>query len=155
MSAAKRAPIEILMTPFNRFFQTSASGGLMLLACTAIAMIWANSVWGESYERFRELHLLVGFDDKTLNLSLIHWVNDGVMAVFFFVVGLEIKRELLVGELSTLRKALLPIIAAAGGMLAPAAFYLFFNTRSAGACPSPRTSPSPWASSPCWASACP
>ena len=127
MRAAIRAPIEILLTPFNRFFETSASGGLMLLACTAIAMVWANSAWGESYEALRELHLHVGYADKMLSLSLMHWVNDGVMAVFFFVVGLEIKRELLVGELSTARKALLPIIAAAGGMLAPAAFYLFFN----------------------------
>jgi NhaA family Na+:H+ antiporter len=127
MSAAKRAPIEYLMTPFNRFFHTTASGGLMLLACTAIAMLWANSAWGETYEAFRHLHLRVGFADTMLDLTLMHWVNDGVMAVFFFVVGLEIKRELLVGELSTFRKALLPILAAAGGMLAPAAFYLYFN----------------------------
>ncbi len=127
MSAAKRAPIEYLITPFNRFFHTTASGGLMLLACTAIAMLWANSAWGETYEAFRHLHLRIGVADRMLDLSLMHWVNDGVMAVFFFVVGLEIKRELLVGELSTFRKALLPILAAAGGMLAPAVFYLYFN----------------------------
>lgn len=127
MSVAKRAPIEYLMTPFNRFFHTSAAGGLVLLACTVIAMIWANSALGESYEAFRHLHLRVGIADMMLDLSLAHWVNDGVMAVFFFVVGLEIKRELLVGELSTPRKALLPIIAAGGGMLAPALFYLHFN----------------------------
>lgn len=127
MSIAKRAPIEILLTPFSRFFQTTASGGLMLLACTALAMVWANSAWGESYEQFRNLRLHIGFADKMLDLSLMHWVNDGLMAVFFFVVGLEIKREFLIGELSTVRKALLPIIAAAGGMLAPAAVYLVFN----------------------------
>ena len=127
MSVAKRAPIEYLITPFNRFFHTSASGGLVLLACTAIAMLWANSALGDSYTAFRELHLRVGVGASTLDLSLVHWVNDGVMAVFFFVVGLEIKRELLVGELSTPRKALLPIIAAAGGMLVPAVLYLHFN----------------------------
>ena len=127
MSAAKRAPIEVLMTPFNRFFQMSAAGGLMLLACTAVAMIWANSPWGVNYGQFRGLHLHLGYSEKMLSLSLMHWVNDGVMAVFFFVVGLEIKRELLVGELSTARKALLPIAAAAGGMLIPAVLYLFFN----------------------------
>lgn len=127
MTVAKRAPIEYLMTPFNRFFHTSAAGGLVLLACTVIAMLWANSALGESYEAFRHLHLRVGIADTMLDLSLVHWVNDGVMAVFFFVVGLEIKRELLVGELSTPRKALLPIIAAGGGMLVPALFYLYFN----------------------------
>ncbi|MBU1039636.1 MAG: Na+/H+ antiporter NhaA [Proteobacteria bacterium] len=128
MSASKQAPIEILMHPFNRFFKTSASGGLVLLACTAIAMVWANSPWSASYSQFREVPLSLGFADQTLSLSLKHWVNDGVMAVFFFVVGLEIKRELLVGELSTARKALLPIVAAIGGMLAPAALYLVFNS---------------------------
>jgi len=127
LKSSRRAPIEYLLTPFNRFFHTTAAGGLVLLACTAVAMLWANSAWGDSYEAFRHLHLRIGYADKTLDLTLMHWVNDGVMAVFFFVVGLEIKRELLVGELSTFRKALLPIVAAAGGMLAPAAFYLFFN----------------------------
>ena len=88
MSVAKRAPIEYPITPFNRFFHTSASGGLVLLACTAIAMLWANSALGDSYTAFRELHLRVGVGASTLDLSLMHWVNDGVMAVFFFVVGL-------------------------------------------------------------------
>lgn len=127
MRKRRQPPIEIILTPFNRFFSLSAAGGLVLLACTAVAMFWANSAWGESYERFRELHLRVGLDGYVLDLSLAHWVNDALMAVFFFVVGLEIKRELLVGELSTARKAILPILAAAGGMAAPAAFYTFFN----------------------------
>lgn len=127
MRIRRTPPIEIILTPFNRFFAMSAAGGLVLLACTAAAMFWANSAWGDSYERFRELHLRVGLDGHGLDLSLAHWVNDGLMAVFFFVVGLEIKRELLVGELSTARKAILPILAAAGGMAAPAVFYALFN----------------------------
>lgn len=128
MSTTRKAPIEILLSPFTRFFHTSASGGIVLLVCTAVAMAWANSPWALQYEHFRETSLSVGFDAQMLSLPLSHWVNDGLMAIFFFVVGLEIKRELLVGELSTPRKALLPIAAAAGGMLAPAALYLYFNS---------------------------
>jgi len=127
MSTTRKAPIEILLSPFTRFFHTSASSGVLLLVCTLVAMVWANSPWAAQYEHFRETSLSVGFGDHMLSLPLSHWVNDGLMAIFFFVVGLEIKRELLVGELSTTRKALLPIVAATGGMLAPAALYLFLT----------------------------
>lgn len=127
MPLAKPAPIEVLLSPFNRFFRTSAAGGLVLVACTAAAMIWANSPFGASYERFREIHFSVGAGGATLSLSFLHWVNDGLMAVFFFVVGLEIKREILVGELSSTRKAMLPLAAAFGGMCVPAIIYLGFN----------------------------
>jgi Na+:H+ antiporter, NhaA family len=126
MHAAKQAPIERILSPFNRFFKTSAAGGLLLLACTAAAMVWANSPYGDSYARLRDVHLSLGAGGAVLELSLLHWINDGLMAVFFFVVGLEIKREILAGELSSARKALLPIAAAVGGMAVPAAIYLAF-----------------------------
>ncbi|MDP2848913.1 MAG: Na+/H+ antiporter NhaA [Humidesulfovibrio sp.] len=127
MRIKKQAPIEIILSPFNRFFKTSAAGGLLLMACTAAAMIWANSPFGDSYARLQDVHLTVGAGKSELSLSLLHWVNDGLMAVFFFVVGLEIKREILAGELSSARKALLPIAAAVGGMVVPAAVYLAFT----------------------------
>lgn len=127
MATAKPAPIERILSPFNRFFKTSAAGGLLLLACTALAMAWANSPYAGSYFRLRELHISIGAGGSELDLSLLHWINDGLMAVFFFVVGLEIKREILAGELSSARKALLPIAAAVGGMVAPAGVYLLFT----------------------------
>jgi len=124
MRKAKPTPLEAVLSPFNRFFRTSAAGGLLLVACTALAMLWANSPLRESYEGLRHVVFSVGVGRAELSLSLLHWVNDGLMAVFFFVVGLEIKREVLAGELSSVRKAMLPIAAAIGGMCVPAAVYL-------------------------------
>jgi NhaA family Na+:H+ antiporter len=120
-------PIEQLLHPFNRFFRTSAAGGILLLASAIAALIWANSPWSESYDHFWHAKVTVGIGEAQLTGSLQHWINDGLMAVFFFVVGLEIKREILVGELTTLRQAMLPVSAAIGGMLIPAAFYAAFN----------------------------
>jgi len=126
MHKAQRPPIEVFLNPFNRFFKTSAAGGLVLVFATALAMVWANSPYADSYARLREVHISIGAGHAELSLSLLHWINDGLMAVFFFVVGLEIKREILAGELSTARKALLPIVAAVGGMVVPALVYLGF-----------------------------
>jgi len=101
--------------------------GVVLLICTAIALAWANSPWGESYFHLWEMRISLGPAADPLTLSLHHWINDGLMVVFFLLVGLEIKRELLVGELASIRQAALPIMAALGGMIVPALIYTAFN----------------------------
>lgn len=107
---------------------SEASGGLLLLGATILAMAWANSPWAPHYFHLWELHLTVGIEEFAISKSLHHWINDGLMAVFFFMVGLEIKREFLVGELASARKAALPIAGALGGMLLPAVIYFALNT---------------------------
>jgi NhaA family Na+:H+ antiporter len=110
--------------PFLRFLELEASSALLLLAMAVAALVWANSPWGGSYELFwaTPVGLRVG-DVFAIELSLGHWVNDGLMTLFFFVVGMEIKRELVLGELSSPARAMLPIAAALGGMLVPAGVY--------------------------------
>ena len=125
--------IERVLGPFHRFFSTSAASGLVLLACTVVALVWANSPWSDSYHHFWETRFTVGALSRGLTLSVHGWVNDGLMTVFFFLVGLEIKREILVGELSSRRSATLPVAAAFGGMIVPAAFYAAINVGGAGA----------------------
>jgi len=112
---------------FNRFFHSEVSGSVVLMACTIVALAWANSPWSQTY--FDLAHTKVGFSwgDTSLYLSLQHWINDALMAIFFFVVGLEVKREIAIGQLSTLRKAALPVSAAVGGMLVPAGVYVAVN----------------------------
>lgn len=124
----KREPIEIITKPIQRFIQQEKAGGIMLGISVILAMFLANSPWADSYFAFFEHKLGFVFDNRTFfEFSLHHWVNDGLMAVFFFVVGLELKREFVGGELSKPRKALLPIAAAIGGMLVPATIYVLFN----------------------------
>ena len=106
------------------FIHDEAFGGILLLACAVVALVWANSPWNERYEDLWHATLTLGTSHFHLTESLRHWVNDGLMAIFFFVVGLEIKREVLVGELASLRRAALPAIAALGGVLVPAALYV-------------------------------
>jgi NhaA family Na+:H+ antiporter len=118
---------------FARFFHWEAAGSVILLFTTAVAVAWANLPWAESYFRLAHVPLGVSFNGAVFELSLQHWINDFLMAIFFFVVGLEIKRELLAGELSTLQKAVLPVTAAVGGALAPAGIYAFFNAGGPGA----------------------
>lgn len=110
------------------FFVKDSSLGFLLVAVVIIAMIWANSDWSESYFHLFETKFSVGFGDAPLKNSLHHWINDGLMALFFFLVGLEIKKEIINGELSSIRKASLPIIAAVGGMVVPASLFLLFNS---------------------------
>ncbi len=107
-----------LTKAFNEFFE-GEKGGILLIVCTLISLLIANSSFSESYSSF--WHHYVG------GLSIEHWVNDGLMAIFFFVIGLELKREVLVGELSDTKSAMLPVFAALGGMLIPAAIYIFLN----------------------------
>ena len=119
--------IERLVRPFQEFARLEASGGILLIVATVVALIWANSPWGVGYFRLWHTSLTFGFAGRTLSQDLHFWINDGLMAIFFLVVGLEIKRETLIGELSSPRKAALPIVAALGGMIIPAVTYVFFN----------------------------
>ncbi|HJR67621.1 MAG TPA: Na+/H+ antiporter NhaA [Gemmatimonadaceae bacterium] len=122
-----------VLRPFQQFTHTEAAGGIVLLACAAVALVWANSPWAASYFHLWEATIGIRVGERALDLSLHHWINDGLMAVFFFVVGLEIKREMLVGELSTPRQAALPIAGALGGMIVPAVIYATFNVGGPGA----------------------
>jgi Na+:H+ antiporter, NhaA family len=125
-------PIDRLTTPFRRFAQMEASGGLLLLVCTIGALAWANSPWASAYHAIWHTQVTVGFGGLHLSESRHEWINDGLMSVFFFLVGLEIKREILIGELSSLRKAAFPFVAALGGSAIPALLY-FLVTRASDA----------------------
>jgi NhaA family Na+:H+ antiporter len=127
------APIDRLLRPFHDFASTESSGGIVLLAATVVALLWANSGWAGSYARLWETALTLAVGGWSFEMSLHHLVNDGLMVVFFFLVGLEIKREMLVGELSSLRASALPIAAAGGGMLFPALIYFALNRTGPGA----------------------
>ncbi len=116
-----------LMRPFEDFFKRQASGGIFLMITTVLALFLANSPWSESYFHFWEIKFTLGTEQFGLTKSLHHWINDGLMAVFFFVVGLEIKREFLAGELASAKKAALPIAGAIGGMVFPALIFYFIN----------------------------
>jgi Na+:H+ antiporter, NhaA family len=120
-------------SPFVRFFQSESFAGLLLVCMAASAFVWANSPWQEEYAQLRHTPLALSFGEARLELSLEHWVNDGLMAVFFLLVGLEIKRELLIGELASRRRATLAVAAALGGMLIPASLYAALNFGQAGA----------------------
>lgn len=117
----------IFVTPFEKFVQIESFSGILLFAVTIISLIWANSSFGDTYEAFWHYEIGVGLGDYMYTKSLTHWINDGLMVVFFFLIGLEIKREILLGELNTLRKASLPIFAALGGVLVPVFLFLLLN----------------------------
>jgi len=113
---------------FQRFLHSQVMGSLILIATTIIALVWANSQWGDFYYELSHTYLGVHFGDWSFELSLSHWIKDGLMAIFFFVVGLEIKREIVVGELSSMDRAILPVCAALGGAIVPATIYALINT---------------------------
>ncbi|NIV34746.1 MAG: thioredoxin domain-containing protein, partial [Anaerolineae bacterium] len=117
---------------FRQFARVQASGGILLLLATVLALAWANSSWSDSYFHLWETYLSISLGDLVLKESLLHWVNDGLMVIFFFLVGLEIKREILVGELASLRRAALPLMGAVGGMVLPALIYVLFNAGGEG-----------------------
>jgi len=119
--------IKNLSKPFKWFFQLEAASGLVLLIAAIVALIISNSNFNELYFNSLNKYLFIGINNFGLKLSVHHWINDALMAIFFFFVTLEIKREFIQGELSNLKKALLPIIAAVGGMVVPALFYIFIN----------------------------
>jgi Na+:H+ antiporter, NhaA family len=112
---------------FKQFFQSEKSGGFILIGCTLVSLIIANSLFGNSYIEFFHSYIDLSFGPVELKYSIEHWVNDGMMTIFFLLVGLEIERELYVGELSSIKNALLPVIAAVGGMVFPALIHYFFN----------------------------
>ncbi|REK12507.1 MAG: Na+/H+ antiporter NhaA [Actinobacteria bacterium] len=112
--------------PLTDFLRTESGGAAVLLAATALALLWANSPFADGYVSFWGTELSIGWGDLSITEDLQHWVNDGLMAIFFFVVGLEVKRELVEGELRDPRAAALPVIAAIVGLALPAAIYLLF-----------------------------
>jgi NhaA family Na+:H+ antiporter len=117
---------------FRQFARIQASGGILLLLATVLALVWANSPWSDSYFHLWETYLSISLGGLILKESLLHWVNDGLMVIFFFLVGLEIKREILVGELASLKRASLPLMGAVGGMALPALIYVLFNAGGEG-----------------------
>ena len=129
----KELPIDSVLQPIQRLLKAEQTGGIILIVCTIVALIWANSPWSASYHSLWETHLRIGVPGFEIDKSLHHWINDGLMAIFFFFVGLEIKREVLVGELASMKKAALPISAALGGMLIPALIYASINASGEGA----------------------
>ncbi|WBA40447.1 Na+/H+ antiporter NhaA [Hymenobacter canadensis] len=118
-----------LVRPFTEFFRREAAGGIMLMASAALALLLANTSWGPAayFPQIWEKHLNLSLNGVVLDMSLVHWINDGLMSVFFLIVGLEIKREVMEGELSEWRHAALPIAGALGGMLLPALLYFLVN----------------------------
>ena len=123
---------KVPLTIFQRFFRTETLGGMALLGFGLAALAIANSPLSEGYNHLWELPFTVGIAPHEFSLTLHDWINDGLMAVFFLLVGLEIKRELLAGELASVRQAALPIACAIGGMVVPALFYVIFNLRGPG-----------------------
>jgi Na+:H+ antiporter, NhaA family len=122
-----------VVDPVKDFLHTEAAGGLFLLAATVVALGWANSPFAAGYEGLWGRELTIGAGPLAVTEDLKHWVNDGLMALFFFVVGLEIKRELVVGELRDPRRASLPVLAAVGGVVVPAGIFLLLNAGGEGA----------------------
>jgi Na+:H+ antiporter, NhaA family len=124
---ASKKPNGARVSGVKAFFEHEAAGGIVLFAAALLGLVLVNSPAGSFYEALLETHIPVGVTPLALDKSLLHWINDGLMAIFFFLVGLEIKRELVVGELSTAKQAALPVIAALGGMIVPALIYAALN----------------------------
>ena len=130
-SIMPREPIQRLVDPVIRFMHVEAASGVLLLICTAVALVLANSAAHDGFAAIWETRIGFTIGDFDMHHSLKHWINDGLMAIFFFVVGLEVKRELVLGELRDLKRASLPVAAALGGMIVPAGLY--FALQSGGA----------------------
>ncbi len=129
--SAYKEPIDYIIRPLYAALGHGAATGILLFSATLAALIVANSSWGaEWYHHFWEHEITISYDDHTFSMNLHHFVNDGLMAIFFFLVGLEIKQEFLLGQLSTWRKAALPIGAAIGGMVVPAFLFILFTAGS-------------------------
>ncbi len=123
----KSPPVQKLRGIFHRFTQEEATSSILLILTILIAVIWINLPFGHTYTALWHTSLAITIGNFTIEESLLHWINDGLMAIFFFYIGLEIKRELMVGELVNFRRALFPLVAAVGGMVVPALCYLSFN----------------------------
>jgi NhaA family Na+:H+ antiporter len=129
----RQSKLEPLLRPVHAFLSAESAGGIVLMVAAVAALVWANSSWAQVYHSFWQTKLSVGTHRWSHSMSLEHWVNDGLMVLFFLLVGLEIKRELLLGELASLRHATFPIAAAVGGMVAPASIYAALNAGGPGA----------------------
>ena len=116
-----------ILNPFIYFLKNESSSGIVLLICSIIAIVIANSSFAESYEGILHTYATIGYKQFSLSMSVLHWINDGLMAIFFLVVGMEIKREMVIGELKSFKRTILPISAAVGGMIVPAIIYSLFN----------------------------
>lgn len=116
-----------ILNPFIYFLKNESSSGIVLLICSIIAIVIANSSFAESYESILHTYATIGYNQFSLSMSVLHWINDGLMAIFFLVVGMEIKREMVIGELKSFKRTILPISAAVGGMIVPAIIYSLFN----------------------------
>jgi NhaA family Na+:H+ antiporter len=130
VTSARQLVADQIIKPFQRFAQKEAASSILLIVATIIALIWSNSDIGKTYHSFLHTEISFTFGQFHLKNTLLHWINDGLMALFFFTVGLEIKREFLVGELAAPKKALLPVIAALGGMIVPGLVYAALNIGS-------------------------
>jgi NhaA family Na+:H+ antiporter len=119
--------IKKFLTPFEKFVKAESLAGVLLFGATIIALIWANSSYGSYYEDLWQYEIGISFQAFELKKPLILWINDGLMAIFFFLIGLELKRELLIGEINTLKKAAFPLFAAVGGVVVPVGLYLLLN----------------------------
>ncbi len=122
----------IVLRPLQDFLATSVAGGVALLVAVVVALVWANSPWQDAYQRLWAVQLGIHVGDWSLQLDLRHWVNDLLMSFFFLVVGLEVKRELVLGQLRSRRQAGFPVVAALGGMAAPAILYVLVNLGGGG-----------------------
>ena len=122
--------IHVVTKPFKYFFKLESASGLVLLFAAIIALIISNSDYGTTYFTVLQKNITIGFGSFSLKLTIIHWINDVLMTIFFFLVSLEIKREIVQGELSNPKQALLPIIGAVGGMVVPAVIYILINLNS-------------------------
>ncbi|WP_375241820.1 Na+/H+ antiporter NhaA [Lacinutrix sp.] len=118
---------DLLLTPFQKFVKLESLSGILLFGATIVALVWANSSFGDSYLTLWDYRLGISTEGFELKKPLILWINDGLMAIFFFLIGLELKRELLIGEINTFKKATFPLVAALGGVLIPVLLYLVLN----------------------------
>ncbi len=127
----KQYPLELffgkIISPFEHFLRQTTAGGIVLMGMTLLTLIVASSPWGDVYRHLWETPLRIGIGLHTMEMSLHAWINEGLMALFFLLVGLELKREIMVGELASLRNAALPVAGAIGGMIAPAVIYFLIN----------------------------
>jgi NhaA family Na+:H+ antiporter len=130
MTSTRQLVADQIFKPTQRFFRKEAASSILLIAATIIALIWINSNIGETYHSFWHTEVSFTIGPYSISKTLVHWINDGLMSLFFFTVGLEIKREILVGELATPKKALLPVFAAIGGMIVPGLIYVALNVGS-------------------------
>lgn len=124
---------KVIITPFQRFVAIEGLSGILLLSATVIAFAWANSPYAASYQELWNYKVGIATDGFSLNKPLILWINDGLMAIFFFLIGLEIKREVMIGELNSFKKMAFPLVGAAGGMAGPVILFLLLNQNPAAA----------------------